>query len=244
MSEPEALQNVDSERRRALRVPVRRTVRAAIGLHSFEALLVDLSTTGCRLRCPEPVTAHGSLWIVLPAGFGGRFPLPLRGEVARAESVRGEPTGVCDVALRFRDLSPRASDRLQSAVGQVLSPPRSNPNSERRRSRRRWFGTRVVAGGPGHPRVLLAKDLSAGGMQVENASDLVKGAELSLALYSQAGDVPLVLRGRVVRCDARGEAAFEFVSPTAAQREHLEQLLASLPAVDSPVVAEVLDQTA
>jgi hypothetical protein len=244
MTEPHASQKNEFERRRALRVPVRRTVRAAVGLHSFEALLMDLSAGGCRLRCPEPVTAHGSLWIVLPAGFGGRFPLPLRGEVARAESVRGEPTGVCDVALRFRDLSPRAADRLQSAVGQVLAPPRPNPNGERRRSQRRWFGTRVVAGGPGQPRVLLARDLSSGGMQVENAADLVKGAELQLALYSQAGEVPLVLRGRVVRCDARGEAAFEFVAPSAAQRDHLEQLLASLPAVDAPFVAEVLEQRA
>jgi hypothetical protein len=101
-----------------------------------------------------------------------------------------------------------------------------------------------VAGGPGQPRVLLARDLSSGGMQVENAADLVKGAELQLALYSQAGEVPLVLRGRVVRCDARGEAAFEFVAPSAAQRDHLEQLLASLPAVDAPFVAEVLEQRA
>jgi hypothetical protein len=244
MTKPDPQQKFDSERRRALRVPVRRAVRAASGLHSFEALLMDLSVVGCRLRCPEPVTAHGSLWIVLPAGFGGRFPLPLRGEVARAESVRGEPTGVCDVALRFRELSPRAADRLHSAVGQVLSPPRPNPNGERRRSQRRWFGTRVVAGGPGHPRVLLAKDLSSGGMQVENATDLVKGAELQLALYSQAGDVPLLLRGRVVRCDARGEAAFEFVATSPAQRQHLEQLLARLPAVDAPVVAEVLERSA
>jgi hypothetical protein len=244
MSEPRAQPNVESERRHALRVPVRRIVRAAVGLRSFEALLIDLSVSGCRLRCPEPVTAHGSLWVVIPAGFGGRFPVPVRGEVARAESVRGEPTGVCDVALRFRDLSPRAVDRLAAAVGQVLSPPHSNPNGERRRSRRRWFGTRVVAGGPGHPRVLLARDLSAGGMQVENATDLVKGAELQLALYSQAGGAPLLLRGRVVRCDARGEAAFEFLAPTDAQREHLAQLLASLPAVDAPVVAEVLERSA
>ena len=110
MAEPEETPTTAPERRLALRVPVRRTVRAAIGLRSFEAMLMDLSVSGCRLRCAEPVTAHGSLWIVLPAGFGGRFPVPIRGEVARAESVRGEPTGVCDVALRFRALSPRASN--------------------------------------------------------------------------------------------------------------------------------------
>jgi PilZ domain len=244
MPEPDQTSKISPERRIALRVPVRRAVRAAIGLRSFEALLVDLSVTGCRLRCPEPVTAHGSLWIVLPAGFGGLFPLPVRGEVARAESVRGEPTGVCDVALRFRGLSPRACERLAAAVGQVLSPKRENPNGERRRAQRRWFGSRVVAGGPGHPRVLLARDLSVGGMQVENAAGLAAGEELQLALYSQAGDVPLVLRGRVVRCSAQGEAAFTFVAPSEAQLGYLEKLLASLPAVDAPVVAEILEPVA
>jgi len=242
MPESEATSTTSPERRLALRVPVRLTVRAAIGLRSFEALLVDLSVTGCRLRCPEPVTAHGGLWIVLPAGFGGLFPLPVRGEVARAESVRGEPTGVCDVALRFRGLSARASDRVQAAIHQVLAPKRENPNGERRRAQRRWFGGRVVAGGPGHPRVLLARDLSENGMQVENAADLAAGEELQLALHSQAGDVPLVLRGRVLRCTADGEAAFSFVAPTEAQRAHLAKLLASLPAVDAPVVAEVLER--
>jgi hypothetical protein len=242
MAEPDDTSKGLLERRHALRVPVRRTVRAAVGLRSFAALLVDLSMSGCRLRCPLPVTAHGSLWIVLPAGFGGRFPVPLRGQVARAESVRGEPTGVCDVALRFQKLSARAGERLQAAIAQVLSPQRADPAGERRRAARRWFGSRVVAGGPGHPRVLLARDLSAGGMQVANAAGLVPGEELQLALHSQAGDVPLILRGRVLRCTAEGEAAFAFLAPSDPQRGHLEKLLASLPAVDAPVVAEILEQ--
>jgi hypothetical protein len=243
MADPEDNATTDLERRHALRVPVRRTVRAAVGLRSFEAVLMDLSVSGCRLRCSEPVTAHGSLWIVLPAGFGGRFPVPIRGEVARAESVRGEPTGVCDVALRFRALSPRACERLQAAVMQVISPKPESPNGERRGSQRRWFGTRVIAGGPGRPQVLLAREISEGGMQVENASGLVAGQELQLALHSQAGDVPLVLRGRVLRCNAKGEAAFAFVAPSEVQRGYLERLLADLPAVDAPVVAEILEPT-
>lgn len=239
MAEPDDSRK-QSERRHALRVPVRRKVRAALGLRSFQALLVDLSVSGCRLRCPLPVTAHGGLWIVLPAGFGGRFPMPLRGEVSRAESVRGEPTGVCDVALRFQHLSARACERLHAAIGQVLAPYR-DPAGERRRTTRRWFGSRVVAGGPGQPRVLLGRDLSAGGMQVANAAGLVPGEELQIALHSQAGDLPLILRGRVLRCNERGEAAFAFVPPSDPQRGHLERLLASLPAVDAPVVAEILE---
>src|SRR5262249_39724526 len=116
MAQPEHISKIPPERRLALRVPVRRAVRAALRLRGFAPRRTALSGGGCRRRCPEPVTAHGSLWIVLPAGFGGRLPLPIRGEVARAESVRGAPTGVCDVALRFHGLSPRASERLWAAV--------------------------------------------------------------------------------------------------------------------------------
>ena len=121
MTQLEATAKIPTERRLALRAPVRRRMRAAIGLRAFEVLLLDLSITGCRIRCSQPVTAHGSVWIMLPAGFGGRFPLPLRGEVARADSVRGEPTGICDVALRFRALSPRAYERVCAAVAEALS---------------------------------------------------------------------------------------------------------------------------
>jgi len=241
LTRPEPFEHISPERRLALRVPVRRVVRAAIGLRSFEALLLDLSITGCRLRCSEPVTAHGSLWMVLPAGLGGRFPLPVRGEVARAESVRGEPTGVCDVALRFRDLSPRSYDRLCAAVAEALAP--APEPGERRRALRRWFGRRVIARGSGRPRVLLGRDLSSGGLLVENAAGLAVGDELQLALHSQTGDVPLVLAARVLRATESGGAALEFVAPSAGQRLYLEKLLASLgPAADAPlVVSEILE---
>jgi hypothetical protein len=241
MTEIETRSKIRAERRLALRVPVRRRVRAAIGLRAFEALLLDLSVTGCRLRCPQPVTAHGSVWIVLPAGFGGRLPLPVRGEVARADSVRGEPTGVCDVALRFRALTPRAYDRVCAAVAEVLAAPAPEAE-ERRRAPRSWFGRRVIARGAGRPRVLLGRDLSPGGMRVENAAGLAAGDELQLALHSQLGDVPLVLGARVLRTGPAGDAALEFVGLGAAQRAALEKMLCELGGGEGPaLVSEILE---
>jgi len=230
-----------AERRLALRVPVRRRVRAAIGVRAFEALLIDLSVTGCRIRCAHPVTAHGSVWIVLPAGFGGRLPLPVRGEVARAESVRGEPTGVCDVALRFRSLPPRAYDRVCAAVAEALAPVA--PDDERRGSPRRWFGRRVIARGAGRPRVLLGHDLSLGGMRVENAAGLTAGEELHLALHSHAGEVPLVVRARVLRAGEAGDAALEFLALGPAQRVALEKILSEVGGAGAgpALVSEVLE---
>jgi c-di-GMP-binding flagellar brake protein YcgR len=242
MAEPETTSKPSNERRLALRVPVWRPVRAAVGLRAFEATLMDLSIAGCRLRCHEPITAHGSVWVVLPAGFGGRLPLPVRGEVARAESVRGEPTGVCDVALRFREISPRVHERLCAAVSEVLAPPCEQVEPERRRSLRHWFGRRVIARRAGSPRVLLGRDLSAGGMCVENAAGLSAGEELELALHSQTGDAPLVLRASVLRSSASGEAALAFPALSSGQRLALEKLLFQLGGGDGPtVVSEVLE---
>jgi hypothetical protein len=240
MAETETHPELRTERRLALRVPVRRRVRAAIGLRAFEALLLDLSVTGCRIRCAQPVAAHGSVWIVLPAGFGGRFPLPLRGEVARAESVRGEPTGVCDVALRFRALPPRAYDRVCAAVAEVLAAPEAE-TQERRGSMRHWFARRVIARGAGRPRVLLGCDLSAGGMRVENAAGLAAGDELQLALHAQGGDVPLVVGARVLRTGPTGDAALEFVELSQAQRSALEKILGEVGGAGSALVSELLE---
>ena len=241
MAEPESTSQYPTARRLALRVPVRRTVRAAVGLRAFEATLMDLSITGCRLRCQEPITAHGSVWIVLPAGFGGRLPLPVRGEVARAESVRGELTGVCDVALRFREISPRAYERLSAAVSETFSPPREPVGAERRLSLRHWFGRRVIARGAGAPRVLLGRDLSAGGMRVENGAGLRPGEELQLALHSQSGDVPLVLGASVLRVDPSGGAALAFSALSGSQRIALDKLLSRLGSEGDPVVSELLE---
>jgi hypothetical protein len=223
-------------------------VRAAVGLRAFEATLLDLSIAGCRIRCAEPITAHGSVWILLPAGFGGRWPLPVRGEVARADSVRGEPTGVCDVALRFRGLAPRAYDRLCAAVAEVLAPA-SEPepelaSEERRTAPRRLFGRRVIARGSGRPRVLIASDISPGGMRIENAAGLQVSDELQLALHGNPGDVPLVMRARVLRIATNGGAALVFDAPNEAQRDQLEKLLARLPEVEMPVVAEIVESDA
>jgi hypothetical protein len=242
MIESESCPKFRAERRLAVRVPVRRRVRAAIGLRPFEALLLDLSVTGCRIRCAQPVTAHGSVWIVLPAGLGGRLPLPVRGEVARADSVRGEPTGVCDVALRFRSLPPRAYDRVCAAVAELLAPAREPEPEERRRSPRRWFGRRVIARGAGRPRVLLGRDLSLGGMRVEKAAGLAAGEELQLALHSHAGEVPLVLRARVLRTGEAGDAALEFLAVSPFQRVALEKILSEVSGGEAhALVSEVLE---
>ena len=108
------------DRRLALRVPVQRPVRVWSLFHRLEASLLDLSLAGCRLLCQEPVTAGRTLWIWLPAGLGGRLPHPIPGHVVWAESVPGQPTGVCELATRFRPLLARTHTRLEEALKDLL----------------------------------------------------------------------------------------------------------------------------
>jgi hypothetical protein len=239
--ETELNPHIRAERRVALRVPVRQPVRAAVGLRLLDAKLLDLSVSGCRIRCPQPVTAHGNIWVLLPAGLGGRVPMPLRGEVARADSVRGEPTGVCDVSLRFRSLPALAHDRVCAVVQEMLTPTGDVAN-ERRAAPRRWFRRRVTSQTAGRPRVLLARDLSASGLSVENAHGVQKGDELELALHSHSGEVPLVVTARVLRVGEAADAALQFVNLTDPQRLALQKMVFELGEGDGlPLVSEVLE---
>jgi hypothetical protein len=132
---------------------------------------------------------------------------------------------------------------LCAAVREALEPPPQAGTAERRNAERRWFGRRVIARGAGRPRVLLGRDLSTGGMRVENASGLGAGDELELALHSAAGEVPLVLRAAVLRTSGSDEAALVFPALSSGQRVALEKLMFELGACgEGPtVVSEVLE---
>jgi hypothetical protein len=79
-------------------------------------------------------------------------------------------------------------------------------------------------------------------MRVENAAGLREGDQLELALHSQAGDLPLVLRAAVLRIGPAGEAALTFGALSSGQRLALEKLLFRLGGGDGPtVVSEVLE---
>jgi hypothetical protein len=106
--------------------------------------------------------------------------------------------------------------------------------SERRRQHRGRYPNRVVAAaddGSLH-RVLIGRDLSAGGMRVDRQKDLTVGSKLRIALYDSTRETPVVVVATVTRDDGKNGLAltFENLAPDAAA--HLEQLVASLPPVE------------
>jgi hypothetical protein len=229
------------ERRLAHRVPVQQSVRLLDGWRPKQAALLGLSLTGCRLVAEADVIARGRVRLFLPAAR--RFGLPLRGEVAWSQPLEGEDAGLCQVGIHFTRMPGRPRRRLERALAGWLQEPEPEhepqpehetaADSERRRARRHGYELRVIAHGGGRPRVLLARDLSTGGMRVAGGGDLALDEVFSVALHVGDGSVPLVLAARVVRHHAGGEAALHFEGLDASQAEHLAKMLATLPPLRS-----------
>jgi len=124
-------------------------------------------------------------------------------------------------------------------------------DDERRSHARGAFSSPVIADGVAGRRVLMGRDLSAGGMRIERMSDLSLGDQFKLALYGPTSPEPFEIQASVVRDDGENGLALAFEplpDDTAAQ---LEKLVACLPEVESldegearslgAVISEILD---
>ena len=105
--------------------------------------------------------------------------------------------------------------------------------AERRRSPRGAFSRRVPAFGDRAMRVLVARDLSVGGMRVEHLSGLGVGDRLHLAIYGSAADEPTLVWATVARDDGHEGIGLVFDDVTAAAAERIEKVLVDLPAIES-----------
>ncbi len=80
-------------------------------------------------------------------------------------------------------------------------------------------------------RALVGRNLSVGGMLLEQNLDLSMGDEVKLAIFGREREEPVLVLGQVVRDDAHGVALrfLDVDEPTAAR---LESLVAGLPSVE------------
>jgi hypothetical protein len=125
-----------------------------------------------------------------------------------------------------------AKPEAQPAAPRAPAPNRSG-KQERRRHRRASYEKKVPAFGTRALRVLVARDLSQGGMRVERFSGIEVGDRLHLAIYGAAEHEPFLVWATVHRDDGPQGLALVFdpVSPQLA--EQLEKVVADLPAVES-----------
>lgn len=177
--------------------------------------------------------------------------LVLAGRVLRHSRLTRGKEGRYLMAIRFGELQPGTLKRLEAALASaLLEPPEAEaepasmalPESEeieaagaqdRRQQRRVQYERRVIASvRDAMHRILIGRDLSAGGMRIEPHADLRIGDELRVAVYDANQATPLVVEAVVERDDGPAGLVlrFEDVEPIVAER--LEALVATLPPVE------------
>ena len=137
-----------------------------------------------------------------------------------------------------------------SPAAAASSDSRRATPSGRRIDPRAAYPGRVAAVGDHAMRVLIARDLSMGGVRIERAAGLELGDRLHLALYASAHESPVRTWATAARDDGDDGLFFRFDALEAAVAEKLDKLVASLPAVESlhqgeaaamgSVIAEIL----
>jgi hypothetical protein len=119
-------------------------------------------------------------------------------------------------------------------IEQAAEPPDPSISpDDRRTTPRHPYSAKVPAFGTRALRVLVGRDISVGGMQIESNPDLEIGDRLHLAIYGDASEEPFLVWGTILRHDGRGgtAVAFDPVHPSIAKQ--LEALVASLPSFES-----------
>lgn len=231
------------ERQAAVRVALGIAVDWRSGWHSGRALLVDLSTEGCRLMLDTRPEPGQSLTVRIPVP-GRRRPLRVRGDVVRTApaSHEGGREGQVAVGVRFRPLSDARRESLAALLRERSSGPaeytgpgaipvlgRSTRQVPIERQVRASYGRELDAMCSGATRALLGRDLSESGVRVEPNGKLALRERVRLALHGCPTGEPIVVEAHVERDDGREGLLLHFDAIEPPDRARLRQLIASLP---------------
>jgi hypothetical protein len=236
------------ERRQDDRVPIGTTVTYRSGLFRRPATLAELSLRGGRLLTEAPPRTGARIALQVPVPDTTRT-LALRARVLR---VSHEPVQSGQHAVAFTldkhasgpDLQRllqhyRSGPAQVAAAGEAPSPaaesklPLAAPSSdaERRKHERVVFEKEVIGLSEEAATVLVGRDLSVGGMRVEDNPQLEVGMRLRLAVFGAPREEPILVRAEVMRADD-GSTALRFVDVGAEAGARLEKLVAHLPSVE------------
>lgn len=119
------------ERRGAVRLPAGCEVTWRRGWRRRRGTLLELSRGGARLLAIQAAPVGTKVDIVLPSGLGGWLPLRLPGRVRRLVSPGPDCEG-STLAIVFDRLKPRAKERLECVLAELMEGPVPLPSRERR----------------------------------------------------------------------------------------------------------------
>jgi hypothetical protein len=148
------------------------------------------------------------------------------------EAADGDPDPACrEMPLRGAGSEPSRARPLALAAP-TESPGPADPDGEDRRKVRRATYDRSVPAFGDPLRILLGRDISAGGMRIERQRELRVGDRLHLAVYGEPGQDPILIWASVARDDGEAGMALVFDPVPASVSARLESLVANLPAVE------------
>jgi len=259
------------ERRCMLRVAIGGPVALYVEGEEFEAQLAQLSIGGCGLVAQERPQEGLRACLVFPRERTTPRSLSVEGRIL---SVREAKDGVqprYDVSIAFDDLE--LSDRVTLRAlmaGQPIDfrpkpslrvdpgPPSASARAPRRRravvpdegdrrgSPRRLYNRQLLGGSEGIARVLIARDISIGGMRVEREARFALGDELKISIYGGVGVSPVLLKAVVERDDGVDGWFLRFAPLSPAVEHDLSILMESLAPLElsagtGHIITEVLD---
>jgi len=135
-----------------------------------------------------------------------------------------------------RSASPAALPPLTDAKAPAASPAQPAPDAEAsggtRRGSRHRYPSKLTVLDDAAPQVILGRDLSETGIRLAAHPRLSVGAHVSIVLYGDADDAPMLVAAEVVREDADG-FGLNFDPLTPEQRAWLERVVARLPRIES-----------
>jgi hypothetical protein len=190
------------ERRRALRVAIGAPVSVRVGESVREAILAQVSASGCGLVASSAFEPEARLRILVPAELTAPRSLELPGRVLGARRTTTADGETWDVSVAFETLplGDRVTLRALMAGQPIDFRPRgaagldeAGPTGRPRLSLRR----RRLGGARGGSRIVICQALSPRGLRVERDPLLQDGDEIQLTLHGGADSDPVTLPAAV-----------------------------------------------
>jgi hypothetical protein len=237
------------ERRLSTRVALHTPVWVTVGDDRREVTISRISIGGCGLVSPALLRTGARVSIELPPELSAPRRLVLSGEVLGSRELATGDGETFDVSVAFRalDLVDRVTLRALMARHSIDYRPRTegssgrgdrsllermSPPKDRRRAQRRRFRQRVMGVQGGLAIVLLARDLSSGGLRIEPNERLSLGDALKVAVFGAFDTAPLLAPAVVERGDEAEGWYLRFGPLDDAVEDRLEALIDSLAPLD------------
>ena len=235
------------EKRRSTRVNVGAPVRVKLGWRNREALLVNLSVTGCRLMTDREVERGVSFRLQIPNDVAGGRALAVKARVIECLTSPDPALGRFVTSASFSGVDARLHAQLLAAVAAhadgpavcASAPPLAAGSPTADAACPPVCEAGAVSANGAAPdsldeeaaHVLMGRDLSRGGMRVDPNPLLAVGMNLRLAVHAETREAPMVLNAMVVRDDGEQGLLLRFRDLSTEVTRYLDYVIHALPLV-------------